>query len=155
MATEHRLIPDAQRHEPKGISTATEGQIYRSNGAASGAWKDDLIILQGTLEDVSEASFVLIPIPVNCTVVSIKTTLANAITVADSTLTVTRGGDSGVLATIIISYASSAEGSSTNSTPSANANLIANTHNYLKIASDGGSTTASELFVSVKVKVTE
>lgn len=29
---EHRLIPDSERHEPKGASTATAGQVVKSNG---------------------------------------------------------------------------------------------------------------------------
>jgi hypothetical protein len=35
---QHRDIPDAQRHEPKGISTASANQLYLSNGSASGSW---------------------------------------------------------------------------------------------------------------------
>lgn len=35
---QHRDIPDAQRHEPKGASTAAAGTAYVSNGAGSGAW---------------------------------------------------------------------------------------------------------------------
>jgi hypothetical protein len=34
----HVNIADADRHEPKGISTATAGQVYKANGSASGAW---------------------------------------------------------------------------------------------------------------------
>ena len=40
MATvQHSAIPDGQRHEPKGISTATDKQVYVANGATSGAWR--------------------------------------------------------------------------------------------------------------------
>lgn len=39
MTIEHRLIPDAERHEPKGASTAFAGQVYVSNGSQSGAWR--------------------------------------------------------------------------------------------------------------------
>jgi hypothetical protein len=35
---QHVDILDPYRHEPKGISTATAGQIYIANGAASGVW---------------------------------------------------------------------------------------------------------------------
>lgn len=35
---QHSAIPDGQRHEPKGISTATNKQIYIADGSASGAW---------------------------------------------------------------------------------------------------------------------
>ena len=40
---EHVNIVDAQRHEPKGISTATVGQVYVSDGAQSGDWEDAAI----------------------------------------------------------------------------------------------------------------
>ena len=36
--TEHVDIADGERHEPKGASTATSGQVYVSDGAASGSW---------------------------------------------------------------------------------------------------------------------
>lgn len=39
MTIEHRLIPDAERHEPKGASSAFSGQVYVSNGSQSGAWR--------------------------------------------------------------------------------------------------------------------
>lgn len=32
MATEHRLIPDAERHEVKGASTATAGHVLKADG---------------------------------------------------------------------------------------------------------------------------
>lgn len=35
MAIEHKNIPDAERHEPKGASTATVNQIARANGDGS------------------------------------------------------------------------------------------------------------------------
>lgn len=39
MATvQHRDIPDAQLHEPKGVLTASQGQVYVANGGGSGAW---------------------------------------------------------------------------------------------------------------------
>lgn len=37
---QHRDIPEAQLHEPKGASTASEGQVYKSDGSGSGAWED-------------------------------------------------------------------------------------------------------------------
>ena len=46
---QHRDIPDGQRHEPKGISTATDGQVYVANGNGSGSWQDREIIAYGQL----------------------------------------------------------------------------------------------------------
>lgn len=43
---QHKDIPDAQLHEPKGASTAANGRVYVSNGSGSGSWqkvKDDNI----------------------------------------------------------------------------------------------------------------
>jgi hypothetical protein len=39
LTIQHSVIPDGQRHEPKGISTATTKQIYVADGAASGVWR--------------------------------------------------------------------------------------------------------------------
>lgn len=38
MPVNHADMPDADRHEPKGASTATSGTVYVSDGAGSGAW---------------------------------------------------------------------------------------------------------------------
>jgi hypothetical protein len=39
MPVQHRLIPDAELHEPKGASSASVNTSYFSNGAGSGSWK--------------------------------------------------------------------------------------------------------------------
>ena len=39
MSVQHRLIPDVERHEPKGISSATSGQVYVSTTPGTGSWK--------------------------------------------------------------------------------------------------------------------
>lgn len=36
---QHKDIPDAQLHEPKGIASATVGQTYVADGAGGGVWK--------------------------------------------------------------------------------------------------------------------
>lgn len=41
MAIEHDAIVSAERHEPKGIESATSGQVYVADGANSGAWSDN------------------------------------------------------------------------------------------------------------------
>lgn len=38
MAIQHKDIPDANLHEPKGVSLATNKSVYKANGAGSGAW---------------------------------------------------------------------------------------------------------------------
>lgn len=38
MATQHKNIVDADRHEPKGATAAAANTVYISNGAGSGSW---------------------------------------------------------------------------------------------------------------------
>jgi hypothetical protein len=52
MTIQHANIPDGKIHEPKGISTASSGTVYVSNGAGSGVWKKtDSTILSGLAGD--------------------------------------------------------------------------------------------------------
>jgi hypothetical protein len=152
MAIEHVNIADGERHEPKGASTATVDQVYASNGAGSGTWREvpyqDTVIL----DDVSNPSFVLMPIPNNVKIQSIRYTLFNAITVADSTITVTRG-DGASLGTKVIAFTGSAEGTTFDHTPSGNNTITASTHKYLKFATDGASTTTAKMAITIKAKV--
>lgn len=153
MAVEHKDIVDAQRHEPKGASTATIDMVYASDGAGSGTWREipysDTVIMA----DVSAPSFDLIPIPFNVKIQSIRFVLYNAITGADSTVTVTRGGDGASLGTKVIAFSGSAEGTTFDMTPSGNNTLTASTHKYLKFATDGASSTTSKMAITIKAKV--
>jgi len=55
MAIEHKNIPEAGLHEPKGASTAASDRVYVSNGLGSGEWaKVDADTLQGTVNNSSE-----------------------------------------------------------------------------------------------------
>jgi hypothetical protein len=35
---QHAVLTDPQLHEPKGVSTAASGKVYRANGSGSGVW---------------------------------------------------------------------------------------------------------------------
>lgn len=150
MAIEHSDIPDGERHEPKGASTATIDQVYVSNGAASGTWKtlpfQDTVIM----DDVSNPSFDIIPIPQNCIIDSITYVLYGAITTANSIVTVTRGGDAASLGTQTITFTSSAEGTTFTQVPSGNNTLTAATHRYLKFATDGASSATAKMAITIK-----
>lgn len=39
MSVEHSAITDPEIHESKGVSTASNNQVYVANGAGSGTWK--------------------------------------------------------------------------------------------------------------------
>ncbi len=102
-----------------------------------------------TLDDVSNSSFEIIPLPTNCIVDTIVFVLHGAITVADSTITVTRGGDAASLGTQVIAFTASAEGTTFIMTPSGNNTLTAATHKYLKITTNGNSTTTARLSCTI------
>jgi hypothetical protein len=153
VAIEHVDIPDPERHEPKGASTATVDQVYASDGAGSGEWRELPWSDTVTMADVSAASFEIVPIPFDCLIQTITFVLHSAITVADSTITVTRGGDTASLGTQIIAYTASAEGTTFTLTTGSNNDLTASTHKYLKIATDGASTTTARMSITVKAKV--
>lgn len=154
MAIEHVDIPDGERHEPKGASTATIGQVYASDGAASGSWTDLAYDVTAVLADVSTASFVLIPLTNNVVITSIKYVLGAAITVADSTITVTRGSAADAMGTQVIAFTGSAEGTTFTQTPSGNNAITAGTHHYIKIATGGASTTTAPLYITIRCRRT-
>lgn len=61
MAVEHKDIVDAQRHEPKGISTAVSSTVYVSNGAGSGTWrKIDATEIEGIGSDGGVANLPIV-----------------------------------------------------------------------------------------------
>lgn len=39
MTIQHKLIPDADLHEPKGIAAQVASKVYVSNGSGSGTWQ--------------------------------------------------------------------------------------------------------------------
>lgn len=163
--TLHASLTGADLHEPKGADAASVDTVYVSNGAGSGSWvKIDSANIdttsipainrryfQAVLADVSTASFVLIPIPFNCTIVSLRYVLGGAITVADSIVTVTNSGGS-TLGTQTIAFTGSAEGTTFNHTPVNN--LTYSGLNYIKVATDGGSTGTQPLFITLTVTMT-
>ena len=51
---EHVDIPDGERHEPKGASTAVDGSFNKSNGDGTTQWS---LLGLGDLQDVSIMPF--------------------------------------------------------------------------------------------------
>jgi len=92
----HSSLTGADLHEPKGVETASEGQVYVSDGKGSGLWKDPLsripsftqYALNGKFDDVSVASSVFFIVPQKGTLTKISGVLSGALTGSDTTLTV-------------------------------------------------------------------
>lgn len=176
----HRDLTGADLHEPKGVSGAANKTTYVADGAGSGAWaKPEAAhvtildtagnfvgtdvetalaelyagfgIIDGEFADVSTGSTVLLPIPFSCEVVSIDMVLAGSITTADSTVTVTRS-DGAAMGTQVIAFSGSAEGSAVTFTPTGNNQLTYPTHRYVKLVTDGNSSTAQRLFLQMHIE---
>ena len=182
MATLHSTITGADNHEPKGVESATSGQVYVANGSGSGAWQsvpasstsvsdpDNVFtgsnvetvlyelyqaknLIEGSFTDVASVETVLMPVPFGCVVESIKMILAGPITTANSVITVTRS-DGAAMGSQTISYAGSTEGTSFTFIPSGNDTFVGGTHNYIKLVSDGGASGASKMYVQAVVRRT-
>ena len=55
MTTRHTSITDPNIHEPKGVASASDNQVYRANGSGSGTWEAPLTLIE-TKEIVSSTS---------------------------------------------------------------------------------------------------
>lgn len=154
----HKDLTGADLHEPKGASSASVNTTYFSNGAGSGAWRkvgsSDLntaevfpngLSLSVVLDDISNPSNVLVAVPGTWTLTSITGVLGGAITAANANLTFYKNG-SGVIASQAVSFSGSAEGTNFNITSLANNTFIAG--NYIKIVTDGASSTTAPLYLT-------
>lgn len=66
MTIQHANIPDGKIHEPKGISTASNGTTYVANGSGSGSWKkQDSTTISGLAGDSGSVNLRVISNGVN------------------------------------------------------------------------------------------
>ncbi len=142
----HSSLTDPYLHEPKGVATATSGDVYVANGSGSGAWtaKQTLIELsiEGYLEDVSSVEKVYVPIPFAGTVSKVLTVLEAAISSSNSIVTVKNSAGSS-MGTLTITASGSAAGDIDTLAPTSNNTVTADS--FITIESDGGSTNTAKL----------
>jgi hypothetical protein len=77
---QHKDIPDNNRHEPKGISTATNGQVYVASGTGSGTW--------ATPKQVMEITAALTPAAVGANTTAEQTFTVTGLLTTDKLLQV-------------------------------------------------------------------
>lgn len=142
----HSSLTDPYLHEPKGVATATSGDVYVANGSGSGAWtaKQTLIELsiEGYLEDVSSVEKVYVPIPFAGTVSKVLTVLEAAISSSNSIVTVKNSAGSS-MGTLTITASGSAAGDIDILAPTSNNTVTADS--FITIESNGGSTNTAKL----------
>jgi hypothetical protein len=178
----HSTLTGADLHEPKGVASANSGEVYVADGSSSGAWEklsaDNVLVsdpngvftatnvetvlyeiyrtenlIEYAFDDISNPSTVLVPIPFSCEVMEITFLLAGAITTANSTVTVTRS-DGAAMGTQVITFSGSAEGTAFTFTPSGNEDITFPTHRYVKLVTDGASSTSTKCYIQVRIKRT-
>lgn len=158
---EHRDLTDPSIHEPKGQSSASDGTVYVADGAGSGAHQllgtasldptelpnPNRVYLTAVIADVSTASFVLLAIPEDMTLVQVDTVLAGAITTVNSIITIVNSTGPATCGTITVAFTGSGEGVMDQLASPANTTLVGGS--YLKISTDGGSTNTVPLYITV------
>jgi len=156
---EHKNIPDANRHEPKGVSTAASGTVYVADGSGSGDWTNiiadvnnaNYTTLTVEIPDVSTAGSYFVVNPILGDIYKIYVCIDNAITVANATVSAKISGVAVSGSSVTVAYSGSAAGSVFSATPSG-ANTVA-TGGAIEILTDGASTTAARAMVTIVVDV--
>lgn len=148
---QHSEISDPNLHEPKGISTAADGTVYIADGAGSGLWElpsvSERFTLTATMADVSTAGSVYIPVPVDCTILGAVTCLQAAITTANSSVTFFRNAATSLGSAMTVAFTSSAAGDV--DTFTATTNTAATAGEYIRVVSDGGSSSVAPLVIVI------
>lgn len=182
MTIQHEDIADPYIHEPKGVAAASADTVYVADGAGSGTWEKitgdslnsavqttiltavETNINDGTLPilpaetyvyciipDISTQSTLFVPVPEDSTLIQARVTLEGPITVADATIEIKTAADVS-MGTLVVPFTASAAGDSYTYTPTGNNDLTGPT--YIKVSTDGGSTDAQRLFVTLHFYVT-
>ena len=142
----HSTLTDPYLHEPKGVASASSGEVYVANGSGSGTWtaKETLIelSLEGYLEDVSSVETVYVPIPFAGTIVKVLTVLEGSISSANSTVTVKNSAGSS-MGTLTITASGSAAGDVDILEPTTNNTVTADS--FITVESNGASTNSAKL----------
>ncbi len=172
---EHADLTDPELHEPKGIAAASADTVYVADGAGTGTWQkvavdqidyadlttelqadlDDASLevngkffLHITIADISTASSVIVPLRDNATFIGATSTLGGAITVADANIAFKNSAGASMGTAMVVAYTSSAKGDIDNFTATSNNVLVGPT--WMEVETDGGSTTAMPLYLTLE-----
>lgn len=167
---EHSTITDPNIHEPKGVAAASAGFIYVADGSGSGAWQQidassiDLSgvtsevqdeLDSGTMEvlgrtcvtsvipDVSTASSILVPVPMDCTLTRARAVLGGTIA---GTAVITFQNSSAAGMGTPLSFTDVGKGSGSTFTPSGSNTFTGPT--WFEVLTDGGSTNTVPLYLT-------
>ena len=144
----HSTLADQYLHEPKGVVSASSGDVYLVNGSGSGTWTSRQSMLTVQFPDISSASNLYVPIPYAGTITKIQSVLTAAISGGDAVFTVTNSSGSS-MGTLTITQSGSAAGDVDTLTPSSNNTVTAGT--FIKIACAGAPSSHVETCIVICV----
>ena len=144
----HSTLADQYLHEPKGVVSASSGDVYLANGSGSGTWTSRQSMLTVQFPDISSASNLYVPIPYAGTITKIQSVLTAAISGGDAVFTVTNSSGSS-MGTLTITQSGSAAGDVDILTPSSNNTVTAGT--FIKIACAGAPSSHVETCIVICV----
>lgn len=160
----HSALTGSELHENKGVAAASDNTVASATSGAtvwrkvnasmmdtSSVFNVNKTALTAVIDDVSTSGLIYIAMPFDCTVEEVYSVLGNAITVADATVTCRNHGGTS-MGTLTISYSGSAAGDVDQLTPASNNTFSVGEH--MSIETDGASTTASKLYLTVFVTIT-
>lgn len=154
--TEHRLLTGDSLHEPKGVETATAGQVYEANGSGSGTWRDRLggiinlnrFSATGTIPNVSTAgASTFYAVPFKGQLNRVQAVLGGTITGANDTITVYKNGVAQA-PTMVVPFTGSGAGVSTTQDFTT---ISVNAGDVLEVRSNGASDGDFPLFVTLSL----
>ncbi len=159
MSTLHKNIADSQRHEPKGISAASDGEVYVADGVGGGVWQSEraliknrnLVPLVVELSDISTPTSHWVVNPILGDIYKVYTVIEGAITVADAGITLEIATVPVTGGAITIAYTGSAAGDVDSCTPSALNTVAAG--QAIEIVLDGNSSTACRCTMTILMDV--
>lgn len=112
MAIQHNSLTEADLHEPKGVSTAGIGTVYRATGGGTGQWVYLRSVLSmGALDVRTASSRTYLTVPQNMLLTGVSGVLDGPITPTGTSVTVVlRNPANAVLATLVFNKADSVAG---------------------------------------------
>ena len=145
MSIQHRDIPEAQLHEPKGVSTALADQVYVSNGSGGGAWSTQHVEFTNFLEVLSLSD---LPTPIGGEIFLAASTayfISGAVDISPNRIVINSTGSAlrglNRATDILISNVAAALVTSTNQSVTFTGLTLANTHasgTLLNLSNSGG-----------------
>jgi len=156
---EHRNLTGDSLHEPKGVESATAGQVYVANGTGSGAWQDRLsginnlntLGLSGRIDSISDVSSAFFVAPQKANLTKIYGVLSAAITTANSIITIYKNN---IAQTPTLTVPFTGSGPGVSQSFAITPNIAVNEGDVLELRSDGGATGNAVYSLALKLTAT-